>query len=307
MATDTLVAKRVYLTGCTGEIGSRLTLLLLEKGYEVFGVRGKKTCNILNSRHTCINLDLLNSSSNLGIKEFQPDLLVHTAWLTTPIEFWESSQNNEWLIASRRIISEFLLSGGSYVVVTGSCAEYSWETPGSLSEDSLEKPSTIYGKTKLELLNWMRGQDIKFLWTRTFFQFGLNEREGRIVPAVIDSLALGNEFIVQNPSDVRDFVFIDDVVRVLELLISNEALGIVNIGSGIEQKVRVITMKIAKLLGREDLLRFNNHKVHDTKIVSNPDKLESLIGTLTWTPIELALIKTIEARNHKYRFKMKYD
>lgn len=298
MATDILVAKRIYLTGCTGEIGSRLTLLLLEKGYEVFGVRGKRTCYILNSRHTCINLDLLDSSSILGIKEFQPDLLVHTAWLTTPNEFWESSQNNEWLLASQRIISEFLLSGGSHVVVTGSCGEYSWETSESLSEDSLEQPSTSYGKTKLELLNWMRGQDIKFLWTRTFFQFGLNERQGRIVPSIIDSLALGNEFIVQNPSDVRDFVFIDDVVRALEILISNEALGIVNIGSGMEQKVGAMSMKIAKLLGREDLLKFNNHKVHDTKVVSNPEKLESLIGTFAWTPIELALIKTIKARNH---------
>jgi nucleoside-diphosphate-sugar epimerase len=298
VATDILVPKRVYLTGCSGEIGSRLTSLLVEKGYEVFGIKGKKACYVINPRHTCIKLDLLDPSINLKIMEFKPDILVHTAWLTTANDFWESSQNIEWLAASKRIITDFHLSGGSYVIVTGSCAEYSWNIPGTLSENSLEKPSTIYGKAKIELLNWMRSQDFPFLWTRTFFQFGMNELDGRLIPSVIDSLVLGNEFIVRNPEDVRDFVFIDDVVKLLALLVFNEAVGVVNIGSGVAHEVRVITEKIGKLLGREDLLKFNDDKITKSKVVSNPEKLKSLTGTFYWTPTEVALVRSIEARKH---------
>jgi len=288
--------KKVFVTGCTGEVGSRLTLLLLENGYEVFGTSGSKICSINNPRHTCRQLNLLSQSEVIGIKEIQPDVLVHTAWLTKPREFWESDQNIEWVEASKRIINEFILSGGKYLIVTGSCAEYSWDTAIPLSEDSTELPTSAYGQAKLDLLNWIRRQVIPFLWTRTFFQFGMNEPEGRLIPSLIDSLHDGNEFVIRSSTDIRDFVYVEDVSKILYMLISQELTGVVNIGHGEEVQVGTVTRKVSKLIGREELLRLEIGKNEKSYIVSDPKKLSSLIGNYTWTPLETALKKTIEAR-----------
>jgi nucleoside-diphosphate-sugar epimerase len=225
-------------------------------------------------------------------------VLVHTAWLTKPREFWESDQNIEWVEASKRIINEFILSGGKYLIVTGSCAEYSWDTAIPLSEDSTELPASAYGQAKLDLLNWIRRQVIPFLWTRTFFQFGMNEPEGRLIPSLIDSLQDGNEFVIRSCTDIRDFVYVEDVSKILYMLISQELTGVVNIGHGEEVQVGTITRKVSKLIGREELLRLEIGKNEKSYIVSDPEKLSSLIGNYTWTPLETALKKTIEARKH---------
>ena len=296
MAIVKLVPQRVFLTGCTGEIGSRVTLDLLDLGYEVFGTRGSKNCSINNSLHTCKRIDLLDSSEELGFKSIMPDVLVHTAWITTPGEFWESDRNAEWVEASKRLVNEYVQSGGQYLVVTGSCAEYSWNTDMPLTENSVELPASQYGRAKLELLNWIRGRDIPFLWTRTFFQFGMNETEGRLVPSVIESLLGGKKFIVRSGSDIRDFVFVEDVSKILTILISQKISGVINIGSGIETRIEKITHMISDLIGRADLIYYEKNETHKSYVVSNSEKLQSIIGNYPWMPIKSAILKSIEAR-----------
>ena len=296
MAIAELVRQKVFITGCTGEIGSRVTLALLDLGYEVFGTRGSRNCTINHSLHTCKRIDLLDSSEELGIRAIMPDVLVHTAWITTPKDFWDSGQNIEWIEASKRIVDEFAESGGQYLVVTGSCAEYSWNTDSPLTESAVELPATPYGRAKLELLNWLRGRDIPFLWTRTFFQFGKNETAGRLVPSAIDSLLRGEKFIVRSSSDIRDFVFVEDVSKIVAILISRKLSGVINIGSGTETRTETITRMISDLIGRVDLIDNEKNEAQESYVVSNPQRLLSMIGSFSWTPLESALAQTIEAR-----------
>lgn len=288
--------KKVFLTGCTGEIGFRLTLLLLNLGYEVFGVSGAKKCLIINPKHTCVRINLLDASLEHELQRIKPDILVHTSWITTPKEFWTSGQNGDWVTASKRLVNQFLVSGGRYLVVTGTCAEYSWDSTLPLSEISLEAPSTIYGESKLELLNWIRDQEIPFLWTRTFFQFGMNESRGRLIPDVIDLLNQDQEFVVRSSFDVRDFVYVEDVSKILSLLISQSQLGVVNIGSGEGINVGKLALLVAELVGRRDLLRFDKVEIQKSTVISDPKKLRTMLGNFNWTPLESALLKTIKAR-----------
>lgn len=289
--------KKVFLTGCTGEIGFRLTLLLLDLGYEVYGVSGRKKCQIVDQKHRCSQIDLLDPSLDLELQDIKPDILVHTSWLTTPKEFWNSGQNSDWVTASKRIINQFLYSGGKYLVVTGSCAEYSWGAGLPLTENSLEDPTTTYGKAKLELLNWIRSQEIPYLWTRTFFQFGMKESPGRLIPDVIDLLCRSQEFVVRSRLDVRDFIFVEDVSKILSLLISQNQLGVVNIGRGVGTNVGELALAVAELVGRKDLIKFDEANIQKSSVISNPEKLQTILENFKWTPLESALIKTIKARS----------
>ena len=290
------MSKKVFILGCSGQVGSRLTLLLLKYGFIVHGVSGSKLCKINNRNHFCKKINLLDPRVSLNLDGFKPDVMVHTAWVTTPGVFWESPINDEWVKASKKIILEFEQSGGKYLVVTSSCAEYSWETSKPLSETSETNPNFNYGKTKLELLNWMKGSNIPFLWTRTFFQFGLDEPIGRLIPSMVDSMLAGKEFEVHNPNDIRDFVYISDVAEVLSTLICKEQLGIVNIGTGNGLDIRSVAQKIVDQIGHENLVRYSASIQPASVVVSNSNKLLSIVGKYSWTPIDKAISETVKAR-----------
>jgi nucleoside-diphosphate-sugar epimerase len=296
LAHDLVMKRRILLLGCSGEIGSRLTLLLLDSGFEVFGVRGARKCSITNASHSCKQVDLLSESVDIGFGDIKPEILVHTAWVTSPGEFWTSPMNHQWLNASKRLIEFFESSGGKYIVVTGTCAEYTWGDRGVLDESSPELPSSVYGNSKLELLNWLRGRTLPFLWTRTFFQFGGNELTGRLIPSIIDSLLSGEEFVVRNGNDVRDFVFVDDVSRLLDNLITKSSSGIFNLGTGAGIRIQNLAEMLGRMLLREDLVKIESADVPSSSIISNPAKLISVIGEFTWTPLEEALSKSITSR-----------
>ena len=284
------------LLGCTGEIGSRLTTLLISSGYEVIGVRATRECKITHPLHSCYGINLLNKELELDFLGMKPEVLIHTAWDTAPIQFWESELNSSWVNASKRIISDFEDSGGKYLVVTGSCAEYSWNLNEPLKETSPELPASQYGRSRLELLNWIRNRELPYLWTRTFFQFGLNEPTGRLIPSLIDSLMEGKPYTIRSSKDVRDFVYIEDVVNVLYNLISQQQKGVVNIGSGEGIEIEAATRKLIGLLGREDLITFDHKDSQKSIVVSNPGKLISMIGVYPWRTFSSALFESIMAR-----------
>ena len=290
------MSKKVLILGCSGQIGSRLTLLLLKYGFIVYGVSGSNLCKIKDRNHLCKKINLLDPRVSLNLDELKPDVLVHTAWITTPGIFWESPINDEWVKASKKIIQEFEQSGGKYLVVTSTCAEYSWETTKPLSEISETNPKLIYGKSKLELLNWMKSNEIPFLWTRTFFQFGLNEPIGRLIPSMVDSMLAGKVFEVQNPNNIRDFVYISDVVEVLSNLICKEQVGIINIGTGNGFDIRSIAQIRVDQIGRKNLVRYCASTQPASVVVSNPSKLLSVVGNYSWTPIDKAILETVKAR-----------
>ena len=257
----------VFITGCSGAVGSRLTLLLLKSGYKVRGVRGSKPCKVMDKNHFCEELNLLSTTTSLNLVDFKPDILVHTAWITTPGVFWESPMNDQ-----------------------------SWETTIPISETSETSPLSKYGKSKLELLTWVRQQEIPFLWTRTFFQFGLDEPNGRLIPSIIDALLAGKNFEVKNSNDIRDFIFIEDVVQVLVKLIDKKQLGVFNIGTGSGIDVRSISQLISGQIRNTDLVTYSKPAQLGSSVVSNAEKLLSVVEGYSWTRIEDSISKTIECR-----------
>lgn len=96
------MSKKVLILGCSGQVGSRLTLLLLKYGFIVHGVSGSKLCKINDRNHFCKKINLLDPRVSLNLGELKPDVMVHTAWVTTPGVFWESPINDEWVKASKR-------------------------------------------------------------------------------------------------------------------------------------------------------------------------------------------------------------
>lgn len=131
------------------------------------------------------------------------------------------------------------------------------------------------------------------------FQFGLDEPSGRLIPSLVDSLLAGKKFQVQNPNDIRDFIYIKDVTEVLNTLICKGQLGTINIGTGYGTEIRSITNLIANKIGRKDLVIYCASTQPTRTVVSNPGKLLSVISNYSWTSIDKAIAETIEARSRR--------
>jgi nucleoside-diphosphate-sugar epimerase len=193
-------------------------------------------------------------------------------------------------------VESFNKWGGERIVVAGTGAEYDWESHAPFDELGPEFPKSIYGQTKLALLNVLRHQATPFLWTRTFFQFGDNETPGRLIPSLIDTLNAGQEFLIQRPNDIRDFIYVDDVVQIMTSLIVSEKVGIFNVASGVGISMRELGMKIASIFERPDLLHFQEQSEKPSIVQANMAKLEKTLGRITYTALDEAINKTIRER-----------
>jgi len=244
-----------------------------------------------------IFLDLLEDNIDPIVQEIAPELLIHLAWETSPNTFWDSPNNERWLEASKSLLKSFRMHGGSKIVVSGTCAEYDWQGSKALAETDAELPQSIYGQAKLELLNFLRGQSVPYLWTRTFFQFGDEEPAGRLVSSAIDAISSGDEFLIRKPDDIRDYIYIDDVAKIIASLVVNGAEGVFNIGSGRGITMRELGQEIALALGRAELIKFQNQDENPSIVIANTAKLEKALGGFRGTSLLNAINKTIKVRD----------
>ena len=249
-----------------------------------------------NGSYDYIKFDLLTEDVDSLIEQRRPELLIHLAWETQPNAFWTSQKNISWLDSSRKLVESFNEWGGERIVVAGTCAEYDWESQAPFDELTPEFPTSVYGLAKLALLNVLRQQSTPFLWTRTFFQFGDKESPGRLIPSLIDTLQAGREFSIQKPDDIRDFIYVDDVVQIMTSLIVAEKEGVFNVASGVGITMRELGTKIASILERQDLLYFQESGEKPSIVQANMTKLVKTLGPVTYTNLEDAINRTIRKR-----------
>jgi nucleoside-diphosphate-sugar epimerase len=153
---------------------------------------------------------------------------------------------------------------GRRMVVAGTCAERS---PG------LE--ATRYARCKREAHEALSSiEDLEVVWLRIFFPVGPYEDGRRLVPSMIRSLLAGEQFVVRQPSLVRDFCSVHDVGRAFVAAAQGTATGLYEVGSGIGLSLAEVAIGVATYLRRPELVMFGD--------VSDPDPLvadiEDLVG-----------------------------
>jgi nucleoside-diphosphate-sugar epimerase len=288
--------KKVLITGSSGQVGTRLTKNLLRAGFDVVGIGTREILDATDGSNRYIKFDLLTEDVDSLIEQTRPELLIHLAWETEPNTFWASPKNILWLDSSKKLVESFNKWGGERILVAGTGAEYDWESQAPFDELGPELPKSIYGQAKLALLNVLRHQSTPFLWTRTFFQFGDKETPGRVIPSLIDTLQSGQKFSIQKPDDIRDYIYVDDVVQIMTSLIVSEKEGVFNVASGVGITMRELGMKIASNFESPDLLHFQEQSEKPSIVQANMAKLEKTLGPITYTNLDEAINKTIRER-----------
>jgi len=264
-----IASKRVLVTGAGGFIGRWSVAPLLAKGYEVHAVlSGLTPGNIPAELHgaTTHVADLLNEAQvNVLMERVVPTHLLHFAWIATPGVYWQSADNFRWLAASEYLLRRFRSQAGLRAVMAGSCVEYDWSTGGvceersTLMADAAATPLSPYASSKIalqkSLAEFAKEEHLSTAWGRIFFQYGPYEHPDRLVPSVIRHLLLNQEALCTHGRQIRSFLHVADVGAAFASLLDSGIEGPVNIGS--EERIALADLigRIARQIGRPDLVR----------------------------------------------------
>jgi nucleoside-diphosphate-sugar epimerase len=256
--------RRVLVTGASGFIGRAAAAALRAAGFEVHPVSREQA-------------DLLEPEAAWELmRDIRPSHLLHLAWTTEHGRYWKDPANQTWVEASRRLVDAFAACRGRRAVLAGTCAQRAW-------------PDTPYARAKNEASGFFGATGL------LHFPYGPFESPERLVPSVTLSLLAGKEARTTAGKQVRDYIHVADCGRALAALLDSRAEGGVEIGTGRGTPVAEVARKIARLLGREDLLRVGALAGDDdSRLVADTARLRDEIGFTPRYELEEGLRDAVE-------------
>jgi nucleoside-diphosphate-sugar epimerase len=282
----------VLVTGASGFIGASLTRRLAASGAQVVVLAHPqdpltRLADLL-PQLTVQRVDLLDLAAlAANVAQTRPDLCYHLAWYVEPGAYLTSRRNLDFVAASWQLAMALMNAGCQRLVGVGTCFEYDTEQ-GYLTEDSPERPTTLYAAAKLaarHLLGQLTAESgMSFVWARLFYQYGPAEDPRRLVAYLVQTLLAGRPVPLTPGEQVRDYLYLEDVAAALEAVGASALTGVINIGSGVPVTVRQLAETLGDLLGRRDLLQFGAKPyAHGDPmfVCSQPQRLRH---ELSWTP-----------------------
>ena len=258
-------------------------LPLQARGFEVFTI----------SRHggapagvESVVGNLLDTAQLPGLlRRIAPTHLLHVAWNVAHGAYWTAPENHAWRAATAVLLQEFLAAGGVRAVGVGSCAEYRWtEDVYRENEPAILAPATLYGQAKLAACgDFAAAAELgaSTAWARLFFPYGPGEAPARLLPSVIRGLLRRVPVEVSAGTQIRDFMFLDDIGDALASLADAKLVGPVNVASGQGVALRDIIIEAIGQLGGGELVKFGAIPMREgdpPSIVADTTRLQHELG-----------------------------
>ena len=304
-----MYSQRIVVTGGAGYIGSHFCKYAKSKGHILFTIDNLSTGFIdFVQWGDFINLDIRDTSKlREMLLKIKPHYLVHFAAsayvhesFSKPLDY--ISNNICGMESVTRVCSELLIP----IIFSSSCSVYGEVKKLPIDENSILKPLSPYGETKLfceKILNWAsKVSKLQYVSLRYFnaagadFDLQIGEKhnpETHIIPLVISSLGggkklkiFGDNYNTEDGTAIRDYIHVIDLARAhlkaIEYLNKGGTSNIFNLGSGKGTSIN----KIINLI--EEISKLKSNKVIIEKRDGDPSVLFADINKaqniLKWNP-----------------------
>lgn len=159
-----------------------------------------------------------------------------------------------------------------------------------ISENAYTNPTTILGKSKQiteQVIDFYSESKNQYLICRIFNVYGEKQKRNFVLPTIMEQID-NAEISLGNIEDLRDYLYIDDLISAFWACIENrnkfKKYDIVNLGSGEPASVKDIINIIEKIINRKLEITIDKEKIRDneTKVeYCNNQKIKEMTG---WRP-----------------------
>lgn len=300
---------KFLITGATGFVGSCIVRALIERDESVSVIVRDKNLNwrLRDIAHKLdVNeCDLQDPSLGKIIDKIKPSIVFHlAAYGALPTQ----QNNTDQLIDTNikgliNFVHAFKNHNLKLFVNTGSSSEYGIKDSPMKESDSL-KPINDYGVTKAAATLFCQKiaitEAMPIITLRLFSPFGYFDDKNRLISYVIMSALKNQPIYLSSPKNVRDFIFIDDVINAYLKTVDTKMKSgeIINIGSGSQQSIDKVVKKIIMFTGSKSALQWNKMQKQTRQIEPNMWQADIIKAKkmLNWEPennISEGLKKTI--------------
>lgn len=253
----------VLVTGATGFIGRHLINALTRENADISIISRKKVA--LNGKIKTYVGDLTDKAFiSKAVKEANPKKIFHLAAVVNPsrdINLLEESFKVNFFGTVNLLNSLKNVEYDSFVF--NSTAEVYGNSKIPFKENMMLNPLSPYSLSKASaeifcnMLHKNNGYPITIL--RLFLVYGPGQKANRFLPQLLTALLQNKEFSMTKGQQKRDYTFIDDVIEALikASLIKQASGETINICSGKQFSIKSIASRIAAMLDKRSLIKYN--------------------------------------------------
>jgi UDP-glucose 4-epimerase len=264
---------KVLISGAAGFIGSNLADELIEQGHQVTGIDDLSTGRLGNVNPA---MEFIPGDIRTDLIPYGPfDVIYHAAASYKDRDDWErdASTNVDGTI---RVIREAKRTNAKIVYFqTSLCYGLAPHSPVETSAQLAPRGSYAVSKTAGEA--YIRDSGVEYVSLRLANIYGPRNLSGP-VPAFYQRLAAGQPCTVVDSR--RDFVFIDDLVRIA-VQVATEGRGVYHVASGADKSIKQMYRAVQTAMGIEQ------NDLNVTYVPRGPDDAATILLDHTETRAEL--------------------
>ncbi|MBM3436246.1 MAG: SDR family NAD(P)-dependent oxidoreductase [Bacteroidetes bacterium] len=307
--------KNVLITGADGFIGSHLTELLIEKGYNV------KVLSYYNSFNSWGWLEEIPVNKNLKIVTGDVrdphfvktivkdvDIVFHLAALIAiPYSYVAPDSYVDTNIKGTLNICQAAKENGNIRVIHTSTSEvYGTAQYVPIDEKHPKQPQSPYSASKIGAdamaMSFYLSFGLPVTIARPFNTYGPRQSARAIIPTIITQIANGKkELELGDLTPTRDMNFVKDTCRGFLALAEHDAtVGMeINISSDYEISMGDIAEKIIRIMGKEVTIKSDQQRIRPEnsevfRLWGDNSRIQELTGFKPEYSIEKGLQETIE-------------
>lgn len=290
--------KKILIIGGTGFIGSNLVKKLVLYDYDLFSISTNlpsKKKKIKKVRY--IKLDITKKIEFKKLNNLRFDIVINLGGYIDHSNLRKTFKSH--YEGAKNIIKYFNNRNLKLLIQAGSSLEYG-NIASPQKESSICKPNSNYGLAKYKTTDFLKkykSRKFCFIVLRMYQIYGPHQDTSRLIPFVIKSCLEKNFFKCTSGNQLRDFLYIDDLINLFIKIIKSKRLDdeIYNVGSGKMVSVKHIINSIYKnikkgkpLFGKISMRKDENLKLYPI--------IKKVKETFDWTPktsLQIGLKKTI--------------
>ena len=244
--------KKIIIIGGTGFLGFHIANFFSKKKIKVISVSRKmpkKNRRVKKVKYLYSDISKKEKLYSVLEPHLDASYIVNTSGEVDHKNFKKNYKSH--FLGLKNIIDIFRDKNIEKFIQIGSSMEYGLKKSPQKESDKT-KPLSAYGKAKLLATNYLikisKKNKIPVFVLRAYQVYGPNQDSNRLIPFVISQCLKGKKFPCSSGTQYRDFLYINDFIRCIELILRKKIqfAQIFNIGSGSPIKVKNVINLINK-------------------------------------------------------------